>query len=435
MSKSLTLVFGLGDTGLSCIRKLYGKVDLAAVDTRLPDHEESIANLPLIKRQFPNLALHTVTSATRILSQTSRMVVSPGISLGHCLITEAESHDVEIVGDIDLFMESLDVPVYGVTGTNGKSTTTALIGEMLDAHGVACGGNFGTPALDLLDMSAERYVLEVSSFQLERWHSGSFDVAVLLNVSEDHLDRHRSFQKYVECKRRVFRDCGFAVYDGTDPRCAPDKSVPAIALNRDPDWRVVEDGVVVAGHFIDSEKIALRGAHNHLNLVAAAAVAMHAGADFAEIRNIASCFKGLPHRAQCVAEADGVSFINDSKATNVGAAIATIEGLSQGRKNIILIAGGDGKKQSFDPLAATSRSHVKKIVAIGRDGPLVAAAVPFMHAEFAASMKEAVMLATKTARAGDIVLLAPCCASYDMYDGFAARGNDFSSVVWEQVNG
>lgn len=435
MSDSLTMVFGLGSTGYSCIRRLYGKTALAAVDTRMAEAAERIANLPLIKQQYPDLELHTVASATQILPKVKRMVVSPGLSLNHSLVTHAKSRGIPVVGDLDLFMEARDAPVYGITGTNGKSTTTALLSEMLKERGVAHGGNFGTPALDLLEVPAEHYVLEVSSFQLERWQTGGFDIAVFLNVSEDHIDRHGTFRKYVDCKRRIFSDCGLVICNGDDPYTHPDESVPTIRVNSDLDWRVTDAGAVIDGRFLSSREIALRGSHNRFNLVAAAAVAMHAGATYEEVRKVASSYRGLPHRAQLVAESNGVSYVNDSKATNVGAAIATIEGLSNGRKNIVLIAGGDGKNQSFEALTPTANKYVKKLVAIGRDGPLVAAAVSREAADFAESMGHAITLARDLAQTGDVVLLSPCCASYDMYDGFATRGDEFASQVKEQING
>ena len=435
MNSDLTLVFGLGKTGYSCVEWLSGNSPLAVVDTRLASDADSIPNLSRTRREHPEVQLHTVDSALRLLPQVSRLVVSPGVSLNHCLVAQARAQGVQIIGDIDLFMQSVDAPVYAITGTNGKSTTTALVGEMLKNQGVVCGGNFGIPALDLLATPARHYVLELSSFQLERWQTGRFETAVFLNVSTDHQDRHDSEFHYIQSKRRIFSGCGFAVYNGEDRRTKPADSVASIAVNEDPDWRVVRNGALVDGHLLRAESIALQGSHNHFNVVAAAAVAMRAGADFDSVQKVAASFTGLPHRAELVAELQGVRYVNDSKATNIGATVAALNGFSAGHQNVVLIAGGDGKNQNFEELNEAVRNSVKCLVVIGRDGPDIARATQPSSSIQAADMADAVSSAQRVAEAGDVVLLSPGCASFDMYEGFAARGDDFTAKVRELSDG
>ena len=366
------------------------------------------------------------------------MVVSPGIPLDHCLVRQARDAGLALTSDIELFLEAAAAPVVGITGTNGKSTVTALASELLTASGLVApaGGNLGTPALDLLADDVDAYVLELSSFQLERIDAPGLEVAAVLNVTDDHQDRYPDMFAYAAAKRRIYADAKCGVYNADDPLTVPDADFQgrAIALNEDPAWRIDGD-LVMAGVRVPVADIALKGRHNHFNALAATAIAHQLKpAPPATTRGTLrrALAGGLPHRSALVAEVGGLAFIDDSKATNVGAVVAALEGFGTGQRNIVLIAGGDAKGASFEALKPAVTRHVSHLVLIGRDAPAVecglAGCAPVLRAE---GMRHAVQLATQHARAGQTVLLSPACASFDMYSGFEARGRDFAAAVRE----
>ena len=428
MNAPPTLVLGLGATGRSCVEFLCGRAPVAVCDTRAAPPFEHIEPLR--------------SGAVRLLkpravrwSEFARVVVSPGISLQHCLVRQARAAGLQVIGDIDLFLEAAAAPVIGITGTNGKSTVTALVGELLRAAGqdARVGGNLGVPALDLLDGRAARYALELSSFQLERLQRGGLDVACVLNVSSDHLDRHPAFKAYAQAKRRIYRGCRVAVHAGADAETRQPRGTPGIALGTDPRWRLDGDCLVLDGARHDLAAFRLQGRHNAGNLLAAAAIAALCGVPPSACEAALKGFRGLPHRCVEVGRSGDVRFVNDSKATNPGACAAAIDGLAGERKNIVLIAGGIGKGAVFEALKRPVTEHVRHVVLLGRDAERLAQALddaaPLSRA---ASMDEAVAQAVAVARAGDIVLLSPACASFDMFDGFAARGDAFAAAARAQ---
>ena len=424
--KRTTLILGLGATGYSCIRHLADQDRLLALDTRpAPPYRDIVA------RRLPQVELLAEADWPAALAVADRLVASPGIPLTHCLVRAAARAGVAVTSDIGLFLEASAAPVVGITGTNGKSTVTALAGALAAAAGrkVGVGGNLGTPALDLLSPERDLYVLELSSFQLERLaEPPRLHTAAVLNVEADHLDRHADFNAYAASKRRIFGGAARAVCNADDSETTPPAGVPAIAVGGHPDWRVGDGELVVGGARLATDELALAGGHNHFNIVAAAAIAAQAGmpADLEVLAN----FAGLPHRASTVAEADGVAYIDDSKATNVGACRAALAGFGTGTRNVVLIAGGDGKGANFAVLAGAVRQHVSTVVLIGRDADAIAAAVGDAAAVArAGSMAEAVAVAAAAAKPGDTVLLAPACASFDMFDDFAARGDAFAAAV------
>lgn len=422
-----TIVLGLGATGHSCIRHLAGRERVLAFDTR-PEPPY----LAAARRDCPGLEVLGLEHWQDALGIADRVLASPGIASDHPLLRTARAARVPISSDIEIFLDAARAPVLGITGTNGKSTVTTLAGRLLAAAGwdVAVGGNIGRPALDLLAEGRDAYVLELSSFQLERLRNPRLEVAALLNVSADHLDRHANLEHYAACKQRIFGEAKCAVFNADDARTRPPAGVPALAVNGDPRWCVAGDGVVIDGQRLATNALALRGAHNHFNVVAAAAVAHQAGARVGALMDALATFEGLPHRAQTVARIDGVTYVNDSKATNVGACRAALDGLGNGAGNIVLIAGGDAKEACFMPLAEAVARHVSTLVLLGRDAQAIARAVghaaPTRRAQ---DMGEAVRLARESARAGDTVLLAPACASFDMYANFEERGNAFAAEL------
>ena len=428
MTRRTTLVLGLGATGYSCIRHLAAEDRLLALDTRpAPPYRDAVA------ARLPQVELLAASDWAAALAVADRVVASPGVPLGHCLLRAAAGAGVPVTSDIALFLEACAAPVVGVTGTNGKSTVTALVGALAEAAGrkVAVGGNFGPPALDLLAADRDLYVLELSSFQLERLAAPPrLQTAAVLNVGADHLDRYPDIDAYAASKRRIYGGAARAVCNAADARTTPPAEVPAIAVGGCPDWRVGGRELVLGGVRLPTRELALAGRHNHFNVVAAAAVAAQAGmAPQAHLEALAN-FRGLPHRAAAVAEVGGVAYVDDSKATNVDACLAALAGFGTGDRNIVLIAGGEAKGANFDVLAESVRRHVSTLVLIGRDAEALALALADATAVArAGSMLEAVALAAAAARPGDTVLLAPACASFDMFRDFAARGDAFAAAV------
>lgn len=428
MSRRTTLLLGLGATGYSCVRHLAGRDALLAFDTRpAAPYREAVAS------RYPEVQLLTAAEWPAALAAADRLVASPGVSLDHCFVRAAGKAGVPVSSDIELFLDACAAPVAGITGTNGKSTVTALVGELAKAAGknAGVGGNLGTPALDLLAPERDVYVLELSSFQLERLaNPPSLHTAAVLNVSPDHQDRHGDLAAYAAIKRRIYGKAERAVFNAEDSLTTPPAGLPAIAVGGDAAWRVEPRELIVDGAPLPTEALTLAGRHNHFNIVAAAAIAQQLGVPVREHLDVLADFSGLPHRAAPVAEIGGVTFVDDSKATNVGACRAALEGFGNGSRNIVLIAGGDGKGADFGPLAATVRQHVSTLVLIGRDADAIAAAVGdgVVHVH-ARSMAEAVALAAAAAKPGDTVLLAPACASFDMFQDYAARGDAFAAAV------
>ena len=425
MTEPATLILGLGLTGYSCIRHLAGRERLLAFDTR-----DAPPFLGAVRSEYPDVDIVDAAGWPDALGDAGRVVVSPGVAMDHEVVVSAQAANVRVTSDIELFLSAARRPVVGVTGTNGKSTVATLVGKLFAAAGrnVGVGGNLGTPALDLLGEDMDGYVLELSSFQLERLERPGLAVGAVLNVSADHLDRYADLESYAAAKRRIFRGAQRAVYNADDPRTRPDDPVPGIALNGDASWRLDGGELVITGRRVAADALALNGRHNQFNALAAAAIVHQAGVD-ADIGALVG-FRGLPHRSYLVAEVDGVSYVDDSKATNVGACLAALDGFGTGEKNLVLIAGGDAKGASFDALQDAVRRHVSRLVLIGRDADIIDTAlggvVPAVRVD---DMREAVAVAHGAAHAGDTVLLSPACASFDMYTDFSERGEDFAAQV------
>ena len=437
-SNANSVVLGLGATGLSCARYLHrcGKT-FTVIDTRAnpPGLEELLRELP----QVP-VFLGEVPRA--VVENAGELIVSPGLGLDQPLVKTAIEAGVDIVGDIDLFVREAAAPVIGITGSNAKSTVTELVGEMAREAGlnVAVGGNLGTPALDLLDDACELYVLELSSFQLERAGRLNLAVATVLNVSEDHLDRHGNLQNYHRAKHKIFSGCARAVVNKNDPLTTPlvAESVGVIS------WRMgepelggfglrEEDGVEYLCYQFDRllpvDDLGLLGRHNIANALAALAIGQSASLPMEAMLGVLRTFSGLPHRCQGVANISGVSFVNDSKGTNPGATEAALKGLGKGR-NILLIAGGVGKGANFEQLRSAVAAHCKLLVLIGESADEMQASLDrCVEICKADSLEQAVAIAVENAQSGDCVLLSPACASFDMFSSYKDRGDQFIRAV------
>ena len=441
---SKTLVVGLGATGLSVARYLVRRGEQVAI----ADSRKTPPGLDTLNEELPDIAVFLGPFDDALFHSADRLVVSPGVPVATPQIDAARQRGVPVVGDIELFTQVANAPVVAITGSNGKSTVTTLLGEMAKASGlkVAVGGNLGTPALDLLDDDIELYVLELSSFQLETTYSMQAAVATVLNISPDHMDRYASVGAYIEAKARVFRGAGVGVFNADDPLVAAmsgaddawfftlgesqsEKMFGVCSLDGDEYLCRGEQPLLAVNELL------IPGSHNRANALAALAMGTALGLDLSSMLDALRRFRGLPHRTEFVAEIDGVTWYNDSKGTNVGAAIAALQGLDRGdASRTVLIAGGDCKGADFAPLAPVLTQCVRSVVLIGRDAPAIAAVVPpGIEQMTAASMDEAVARAAACARPGDRVLLSPGCASFDMFSGFAERGERFMQAVRRRV--
>ncbi len=452
---SSAVIVGLGRTGMSCARYLRAHGwRLAVTDTRAQPPE-----LARLKELDPQIPVRLGGLDTELLEDAVLVVASPGVSLADRFFVEARRRGIEVCGDIELFARAADAPVAGITGTNGKSTVTTLVGLMAQRAGVAVrvGGNLGEPALDLLQPGTQLYVLELSSFQLEGTTSLDLKAGVVLNISPDHLDRYSTVEAYAEAKARIFARCDTAVINLDDPMVVampePGQRTLSFSLRADAgaDYYVADaqGGLTTAAAsapagttgasgpwlmrrgeaLMPVSGMKIKGLHNAANALAALAMGEALGLPMPALLATLAEFPGLPHRSQWVADVNGVTYINDSKGTNVGATIAAVGGL---RGPLVMIAGGDGKNQDFAPLADAFRGKVRHTVLIGRDAPAVGRALQGVcTVEFCGSLEEAVRAAARAAQPGDTVLLSPACASLDMFRDYTHRGAVFAQAVKE----
>jgi UDP-N-acetylmuramoylalanine--D-glutamate ligase len=433
--RNRTAIVGLGITGMSCVRYLHATDELIVVDTR-----EAPPGLVELEADYPDVVVHV--GARRFdVGEVDRVLVSPGIGLDDPILDEMPE-DTPVVSDIDLFCAAATAPIIAVTGTNGKSTVTSLAGHILKAAGfkAVVGGNLGDAALDLLDDEVDVYVLELSSFQLERLAPQRFKAATILNVSEDHLDRHGDMDHYTRSKQRIYSEAEVCVANRGDPATYPASPGVLVTFGDDEpnegDWgiRMVSGARWLARGeeaLLPSDVLPVAGRHNELNTLAAMALVNVLGVDGLSAAEAVRSFEGLAHRCQRVRVRREVEFIDDSKATNVGATRAALIGLGDADvPRIVLIAGGDGKGADFTVLEDVVRCFVKSLILLGRDAPLLAEALSeAAEIHLVSDMTEAVERAAELAGPGDLVLLSPACASLDMYVNFAARGEDFARSV------
>ncbi len=424
------LVVGLGLSGYSVARHLLQ----SGYECRVIDDRESPPYAEKLKQQFPAVDLISGSLNDDVIDATDCLVVSPGISIRSRQMKKVAEQGKRIIGDIELFAEAVQQPVLAITGSNGKSTVTALLGEMFkaDHRKVAVGGNIGVPALDLLQQQADYYVLELSSFQLETLHSLQPLAATVLNISEDHLDRYDGLADYGQTKKRIYQQAQYCISNADDPatrNAAEDITFSILhqqadyTLGNTQAFSLMRNGEAI----IAVSEIKLKGRHNWANCLAAMALAETAGISQAAMITAMKSFAGLPHRSQWVAEIDGVSYINDSKATNPGAAKAAIDGQQQ---PVILIAGGQTKGANVEVLCDSLHKQVKQVILFGQDADVIEQSWQGCTAiERVADMPEAVRAARRIAQPGDLVMLAPACASFDLYSGFDARGDHFVELV------
>jgi len=425
---------------VSLVRFLANRgVSFAVADTR-----ENPPELETLRREYPQVDVRCGELDVEFLCRADELYVSPGLALATPALQQAAARGVKLSGDIELFARYAKAPIVAITGSNAKSTVTTLVGEMAAAAGkhVAVGGNLGTPALDLLSDDVELYVMELSSFQLETTDQLGAEVATVLNISEDHMDRYSGLPAYHLAKHRVFRGARQVVVNRQDVLTRPliGEGLPCwtFGLNK-PDFHGFglreENGEKYLAFQFDNlmpvRELKIRGAHNQANALAALALGHAVGLPMESMLDSLRNFGGLEHRCQWLRERDGVSYYDDSKATNVGAALAAIEGLGADIPGkLVLIAGGDGKGADFSGLRAPVAAHCRAVVLIGRDAELIAQAlgdgVPLIRV---ATLNEAVQRCAEMAQAGDAVLLSPACASFDMFKNYEERGRLFAQAV------
>ena len=446
LNNKQVLVLGLGDTGLSALRWLARQgAHLSVADTR-----ENPPGLNVLKTELPQVNIHTGAFNAEIFSSAELIVASPGVPLNTPEIQAAIAQGVTVVGDVQLFAQHIDpsVKIIAITGANGKTTVTSLVGEMCKAAGLntVVAGNIGLPVLEVLSMSVpEVVVLELSSFQLETTFSLKLNAATVLNVTEDHMDRYASFADYAAAKARIFSHAQVKVINRDDvfssamvasnaPKISFGLNAPANAqdfgLQTQAGITYLAQGTTA---LLPLSEMKLSGLHNAANALAALALCRAIDIDFAPLLNTLKTFKGLPHRVEWVTNINDVDFYDDSKGTNVGATCAAIAGMTKNAspQKVVLIAGGDGKGQDFSPLLNAVEANARAVVLIGRDAPVIeqALAASYIPRYLAVDLPEAVNIAYKVAAKGDAVLLSPACASFDMFKNYVHRAEVFITAV------
>lgn len=450
------LVLGLGETGLSMAKWLAGR----GAQLRVADSREQPPGVVELRTAAPAAELHLGTWRDDSFEGIDLIAISPGVPRTTPQVQRALQHGVHVIGDVELFAGALPERnrprVLAITGTNGKTTVTALTGAMCRAAGLDAevAGNISPAVLDALaareaseltgGKPADTWVLELSSFQLESTETLSPDAAVMLNLTEDHLDHHGGMGAYGAAKARIFQGTGVQVLNRDDTAslamAQPGRRIVTFGLNA-PDGDSTDFGLVdINGEawlaegrdvLIAAKDLHLAGRHNAANALAALALCRAIGLPRAPLLAALREFRGLPHRVELVGEQGGVRYYNDSKGTNVGSTVAALAGLATGKTRVVLIAGGVGKGQDFSPLKQAAARAARAVVLIGRDAPLIEEAltgsgVAITHA---ANMDDAVRVAAAHAQSGDAVLLSPACASFDMFRNYAHRGDVFRAVV------
>ena len=433
------VIVGLGKTGLSCFRYLSNQ----GLNVAITDSREEPPELLELKAEFESASVYLGQINEQVLLASDQIILSPGVSLDNKSIKLSIENNIPVFGDIELFCQKAQAPIIAVSGSNGKSTVTTIVAEMTRLAGLKTyvGGNIGIPALDLLsDSTPDLYVLELSSFQLETTYSLNAHASVVLNVSPDHMDRHSSLKDYANTKKRIYSGQGLMVLNKDEEYIhsimdskrdtiyfsldAPEGENFGLINHNNEVWLSQGNEKI-----INKNQLKIKGEHNISNALAAMALAGAVNVPTNIMADVLKNFTGLEHRCQLVREIDNVSWYNDSKATNVGACIASITGLCE-LGNIILIAGGDSKGADLSGLNPIVKKYIKRVFLFGIDANKLADVMGSdVDKEFVNNMNEAVKGASKIADPDDIVLLAPACSSLDMYKNYQQRGDAFISAI------
>jgi len=432
-------IVGLGKTGLSCFRYLSNQ----GLNVAITDSREEPPELLELKAEFESASVYLGQINEQVLLASDQIILSPGVSLDNKSIKLSIENNIPVFGDIELFCQKAQAPIIAVSGSNGKSTVTTIVAEMTRLAGLKTyvGGNIGIPALDLLsDSTPDLYVLELSSFQLETTYSLNAHASVVLNVSPDHMDRYSSLKDYLNTKKRIYSGQGLMVLNKDEEYIhsiidnkrdtiyfslgAPEGKNFGLINHNNEVWLSQGNEKI-----INKNQLKIKGEHNISNALAAMALAGSVNIPTNIMADALKNFTGLEHRCQLVREINNVSWYNDSKATNVGACIASITGLCE-LGNIILIAGGDSKGADLSDLNPIVKKYIKRVFLFGIDANKLADVMGSdVDKEFVNNMSEAVKGASKIADPDDIVLLAPACSSLDMYKNYQQRGDAFISAI------
>ena len=433
------VIVGLGKTGLSCFRYLSNQ----GLNVAITDSREEPPELLELRAEFESASVYLGQINEQVLLASDQIILSPGVSLDNKSIKLSIENNIPVFGDIELFCQKAQAPIIAVSGSNGKSTVTTIVAEMTRLAGLKTyvGGNIGIPALDLLsDSTPDLYVLELSSFQLETTYSLNAHASVVLNVSPDHMDRYSSLKDYANTKKRIYSGQGLMVLNKDEEYIhsimdskrdtiyfsldAPEGENFGLINHNNEVWLSQGNEKI-----INKNQLKIKGEHNISNALAAMALAGAVNVPTNIMADVLKNFTGLEHRCQLVREIDNVSWYNDSKATNVGACIASITGLCE-LGNIILIAGGDSKGADLSGLNPIVKKYIKRVFLFGIDANKLADVMGSdVDKEFVNNMNEAVKGASKIADPDDIVLLAPACSSLDMYKNYQQRGDAFISAI------
>lgn len=436
------VVLGAGLTGLSCVRYLAKNGLTCSVN----DSRDNAVNIDAFKQEFPHTSLTLGGWDKTLIASADVLLVSPGIDTSVADIAKQIRKNCIVAGDVELYCQNNNTAILAVTGSNGKSTVVSLLAFLGQKLGkkVELGGNIGVPVLEQSQKSLDCLILELSSFQLETLRSMKAIAATVLNVSDDHLDRHKTLENYAAIKRGIYQQCQTAVTNRDDINTQHvGKAQQSLSFGSD---------VALEGHFgmsvIDGQRqlmfgsmplisvnqLPIAGLHNALNCLAVLALGHSAGWPLDQMLAHLVEFKGLAHRCQLISTYKNVQWINDSKATNVGATLAAIEGLAAMMSvdnNLYVIAGGDGKGADFSPLINVFSKDVSHVFTLGKDGDEVAAVADKAQIKNSkvTRIEQAINILGNIVKPGDVVLLSPACASIDMFKNFAERGEVFVNAV------
>ncbi|HGO5850494.1 TPA: UDP-N-acetylmuramoyl-L-alanine--D-glutamate ligase [Mannheimia haemolytica] len=425
-NKTVTII-GLGTTGLSCVDFFKKKnANIQVIDTR--------ANPAGADKLDGTIPLHTGGLNSEWLLKSDLIVISPGLAVATPEIQQAIQAGVEIVGDVELFCREAKAPIIAITGSNGKSTVTTLTTEMAKLAGikVGMGGNIGVPVLSLLEGDYDLFVLELSSFQLETTYSLKAKAATVLNISEDHMDRYDSIADYRQAKLRIYDNAENIIVNGEDAQTYPIQAVKKVIRFAEQNAEYsLRNQMLYSGDdaIIQTKQMLISGRHNEMNALAAMALAEAANVPREGIVKALQIYGGLPHRFQAVATNDGVRWVNDSKATNVGSTVAALNGLNIAG-TLYLLLGGDGKAADFSELKPLINKPNIVCYCFGQDGAALAELSE--QSVLVETMQQAIEAIRPQLKKGDMVLLSPACASLDQFKNFEQRGEVFMALAQGQ---
>ncbi len=434
------LIIGLGKTGYACAKYLSQKnIHFAVMDNR-----QTPPLLESMQQKLPECQVFVGKFDESIILNTKQIIISPGVSLLEPAIQKAMQNNIPVISDVELFCQHVSTPIIAVTGSNGKSTVVTLLAKVIESSGlkVGLGGNIGTPVLDLIaETEPDVYVLELSSFQLETTYSLNAKASVVLNVSEDHMDRYPDIQTYANTKAKIYNGDGLVILNRDDPlvkqtNVGQRKAITFGSSQPNKNHYGLKEinkriALMKGGqHLLYTDELKIQGQHNAINVLAILALSEVLELNNDKVIEAIKDFPGLAHRCEWVAKINNANWYNDSKGTNVGATLAAINGLTN-QNNLILIAGGVGKDANFSPLK-TVANKIKLLIVFGQDGQLIADAFSgTIDIVKANDLKQCVQLAYESAASNDVVLFSPACASFDMFRNYEERGSVFVKFVNE----